>query len=86
LRWNGFAQHRGRWEGQEVLVSKSGVGEVMAAMMTQRLLEIWKPKAVIFTGLAGSLRAHIDFGEMLLAIDLVQPDCNFSCNEWRGLS
>lgn len=41
-------------EGQDVLVSKSGVGKVMSAMVTQHLIDRWQPSAVIFTGLAGS--------------------------------
>ena len=43
ILWNGFTQHRGRLEGQEVLVSKSGVGKVMSAMVTQHLIDRWQP-------------------------------------------
>lgn len=74
IHWNGFTQHRGQLEGQEVLVSKSGVGKVMSAMVTQHLIDRWHPKAVIFTGLAGSLQPHIEIGDTLLAADLVQHD------------
>lgn len=72
--WNGYTQHRGELEGQPVLVSKSGVGKVMSAMVTQHLIDRYAPRAVIFTGLAGSLRPHIDIGDTLLAADLVQHD------------
>ena len=34
IHWNGFTQHHGQLEGQEVLVSKSGVGKVMSSMVT----------------------------------------------------
>lgn len=74
VHWNGLTQHRGQLEGQEVLVSKSGVGKVMSAMVTQHLIDRWRPKAVIFTGLAGSLQPHIEIGDTLLAEDLVQHD------------
>ena len=74
LHWNGFTQHRGQLEGQEVLVSKSGVGKVMSAMVTQLLIDRWQPSAVICTGLAGSLQPHIEIGDTLLAADLVQHD------------
>lgn len=74
LHWNGFTQHRGRLFGQEVLIGKSGVGKVMSAMVTQHLIDAWRPKAVLFTGLAGSLQPHIDIGDTLLAVDLVQHD------------
>ena len=71
LEWNGFVQHRGRLDGHDVIVSKSGVGKVMSAMVTQHLIERWQPQAVIFTGLAGSLRRQIDIGDTLVARDLV---------------
>ena len=74
LEWNGFVQHRGRLDGHDVIVSKSGVGKVMSAMVTQHLIERWQPQAVIFTGLAGSLRRQIDIGDTLVARDLVQHD------------
>ena len=72
--WNGFTQYRGRLDGHEVVVSKSGVGKVMSALVTQHLIERWQPQAVIFTGLAGSLRRQIDIGDTLVARDLVQHD------------
>ena len=74
LEWHGFPQYRGRLDGHEVIVSKSGVGKVMSAMVTQHLIERWQPRAVVFTGLAGSLRRQIDIGDTLVARDLVQHD------------
>ena len=78
LKWNGFIQHYGELDGRAVVVSKSGVGKVMSAMVTQHLIDSWRPKAVLFTGLAGSLRAHIAIGDTLLAQDLVQHDLDSS--------
>ena len=72
--WNGFAFHRGKLDGHAVLVAKSGVGKVMAALVTQHLIDAYAPRAVLFTGLAGSLRPHIEIGDTLLADDLVQHD------------
>lgn len=72
--WNGYAHHHGLIDGCEVLVSKSGVGKVLAAMMTQHLIDDYQPQAILFTGLAGSLRKHIEIGDTLLARDLVQHD------------
>ncbi|MEN3111312.1 5'-methylthioadenosine/adenosylhomocysteine nucleosidase [Uliginosibacterium paludis] len=76
--WNGFARHRGRLGGHEVLISRSGVGKVMAAMVTQNLIDTWKPRALLFTGIAGSLRETIDIGDTLLGRDLVQHDMDTS--------
>ncbi|MDQ7990096.1 MAG: 5'-methylthioadenosine/adenosylhomocysteine nucleosidase [Candidatus Dactylopiibacterium sp.] len=73
-RWNGLELHRGTLDGHDVLISRSGVGKVMAAMVTQYLIDRWAPRAVIFTGIAGSLRADVDIGDTLVAADLVQHD------------
>jgi len=72
--WNGFERHHGQLGGHEVLVSKSGVGKVMAAMVTQRLIDEFAPRALLFTGLAGSINAAIDIGDTVIARDLVQHD------------
>ncbi len=94
-RWNGFEHHQGTIEGRAVLVSKSGVGKVMAAMMTQHLIDDYQPVAVLFTGLAGSLQPHIAIGDTLIASDLVQHDMETSAigfprgqipfSDWRFL-
>lgn len=76
--WHGYEHHRGLIDDHEVLVSKSGVGKVLAAMMTQHLIDDYRPDAILFTGLAGSLRAHIEIGDTLLARDLVQHDMDTS--------
>lgn len=76
--WNGFEHHRGTIDAHEVLVSRSGVGKVKAAMMTQHLIDDYQPRAILFTGLAGSLRPQIAIGDTLIARDLVQHDMEAS--------
>ncbi len=93
--WNGFQHHRGTLDGRDVLVSRSGVGKVKAAMMTQHLIDDYHPQAILFTGLAGALQGHIDIGDTLVARDLVQHDMETSAlgfprgqvpyTEWRFL-
>ncbi len=76
--WNGFEHHQGTLHGHEVLVSRSGVGKVKAAMMTQHLIDRYAPRAILFTGLAGSLQPQIAIGDTLVARDLVQHDMETS--------
>lgn len=93
--WNGFEHHQGLIDGHEVLVSRSGVGKVKAAMMTQHLIDDYRPCAILFTGLAGALQGHIEIGDTLVARDLVQHDMEVSAlgfprgqipfTEWRFL-
>lgn len=78
LLWKGFALHRGLLANRDVLICRSGVGKVMAALVTQHLIDGFSPRAVLFTGIAGSLRSHIDVGDTLLARELVQHDMDTS--------
>lgn len=72
--WQGIEEHRGLIDGQRVLVSKTGVGKAMAAMRTQHFIDKAAPRALLFTGLAGSLKTGIRIGDTVLGRDLVQHD------------
>lgn len=66
--------YRGKLEGKDVVVVRSGIGKVNAAMCTQILADIYKVSAVVNTGIAGSLRAEIDIGDIVLSSDALQHD------------
>jgi adenosylhomocysteine nucleosidase/adenosylhomocysteine/aminodeoxyfutalosine nucleosidase len=72
--WQGIEEHRGTLDGHRVLVSKTGVGKVMAAMRVQHFIDNTSPRALLFTGLAGSLKQGIRIGDTVLGRDLVQHD------------
>ena len=72
--WQGIEEHRGLIDGHRVLVSKTGVGKVMAAMRTQHFIDRAAPRAILFTGLAGSLKLDIRIGDTVIGRDLVQHD------------
>ena len=59
-------------EGQRVVVVRSGVGKVNAA--AQILVDVFNVKAVINTGIAGSLKAEINIGDLVISSDLVHHD------------
>lgn len=61
-------------EGQRVVVVRSGVGKVNAAVCTQILIDLFDVKAVINTGIAGSLKAEINIGDLVISSDLVHHD------------
>ena len=73
-RWTDFSLHTGMLEEREVVVAKSGVGKTLAAMMTQRLIDVYKPRAIIFTGLAGGISGRVEIGDTLIAEDCIQHD------------
>jgi 5'-methylthioadenosine/S-adenosylhomocysteine nucleosidase len=74
--WTGFTFYTGSIENKDVLVVKSGVGKVMAALAAQHFIDAYQPEAVIFTGLAGGLNPDLDIGDILVAEDCVQHDLN----------
>ena len=54
----------GSLNGSEVVIVRSGIGKVNAAICTQILCDDFKADAVINTGIAGSLDASIDIGDI----------------------
>lgn len=70
----GMRFHKGTLCGKEVVVVQSGIGKVNAALCAQILVDIFKVEILINTGIAGSLDAQIDIGDMVISTDAVQHD------------
>ena len=66
----------GQLLGKDVVVVRSGVGKVNAAVCTQILADDYQVTAVINTGVAGSLNPKIDIGDIVVSVDAVQHDVN----------
>ncbi len=66
--------YEGTLNGKEVVVVRSGIGKVNAAMCTQILVDTYEVEAVINTGIAGSLNAQIDIGDIVLSTDTLEHD------------
>lgn len=60
--------------GKKAVVVKSGIGKVNAGICTQILADVFNVDAVINTGIAGSLDARIDIGDIVLSEDALQHD------------
>ncbi len=60
--------------GQDVVVVRSGIGKVNAAVCTQILVDEFGVDGVINTGIAGSLNEKIDIGDIVISTDLVHHD------------
>jgi adenosylhomocysteine nucleosidase len=74
VQGGGLSAHTGTLNGKHVVVCKSGVGKVYAAMTTQWLIQDFQPAAVLFTGVAGALNPSYEVGDIVLAQDCVQYD------------
>ena len=70
--------YKGTLYGKDCVIVKSGVGKVNAALCTQILADFYKPEALINTGVAGSLDAQINIGDMVVSEDAVQHDMDAS--------
>ena len=65
---------RGKLEGKDVVIVRSGIGKVNAAMCAQILADVYHADHVINTGIAGSLKAEINIGDIVLSTDALQHD------------
>ncbi len=70
--------YKGRLDGKDVVVVRSGIGKVNAAMCTQILADIYNVEGIVNTGIAGSLKAEIDIGDIVLSNDALQHDVDAS--------
>jgi len=64
----------GIFEEKPVVVVRSGIGKVNAAICTQILIDRYQVDAVINTGVAGSLRNEIEIADIVLSADALQHD------------
>ena len=64
----------GRLDGCEVIVAQCSYGKVNAGVCAQLLIRVFGAERVINTGVAGSLDARIDIGDIVVSTDAVQHD------------
>lgn len=64
--------------GKDVVIVRSGIGKVNAGICAQILVDCFSADTLINTGVAGSLDAKIDIGDMVISTDAVQHDMDTS--------
>lgn len=64
----------GTLNGASVVIVRSGIGKVNAALCVQILADIFEVTHVINTGVAGSLNAKLDIGDILISKDALHHD------------
>lgn len=60
--------------GKEVVIVRSGIGKVNAAVCAEILAGIFHVDAMINTGIAGSLNPKIDIGDIVISSDVLHHD------------
>jgi adenosylhomocysteine nucleosidase len=58
--------HIGTLHGKKVILAESGVGMTNAAMTTQRLIDQYHPRGVIFSGIAGAVDTSVNIGDIVV--------------------
>jgi adenosylhomocysteine nucleosidase len=64
----------GKLGGKDVVIVRSGIGKVNAAVCTQILVDDFGVDCVINTGIAGSLKAEIDIADVVISSDVLHHD------------
>ena len=73
----GSTFYEGKLEGLDVVVVQCGVGKVNAAICAQILCSCFGVTHLVNTGIAGSLCADLDIGDMVVSVDAMYHD--FDC-------
>lgn len=73
----GSAYYEGVLEGCPAVVVQCGVGKVNAAMCAQILCSVYGVSHIVNTGIAGSLCAELDIGDLVISGDAMYHD--FDC-------
>lgn len=68
----------GTLNGANVVVVRCGIGKVNAALCVQILADLFEVTHIINTGVAGSLNAALDIGDILISKDAVHHDMDVS--------
>lgn len=68
----------GRFGQIKVIVCKSGVGKVNAAVCAQILIDRFRAASVIFTGVAGALAPQLNIGDIVISTELRHHDIDAS--------
>ena len=69
--------YEGVLEGLDVVIVQCGVGKVNAAMCAQSLIDRFAVTHLVNTGIAGSLNAQLDIGDLVISRDAMYHD--FDC-------
>lgn len=70
--------YEGKLGNAQLVLVKSGIGKVNAALCAQILIDRFEVEAIINTGVAGALHPDLEVGDIVLATEVLQHDIDAS--------
>jgi len=70
--------YMGHMNGKNIVLARSGIGKVNAAVCTQAMISLFAVDYIINVGVAGGLAKDLHIGDIVLSTDLVQHDMDTS--------
>ena len=65
---------KGRIGNNEIILTKSGVGKVCAAINTQFIIDKFQPDCIINTGVAGGIAQELEVGDIVIATGAIRME------------
>ncbi|WP_373892883.1 5'-methylthioadenosine/S-adenosylhomocysteine nucleosidase [Virgibacillus natechei] len=72
----------GMLHSKKVVLLKSGIGKVNAAMATTIMHELFSPSHIINTGSAGGFAEHLEVGDVVISTEVVHHDVDATAFEY----
>jgi len=69
-----FTFYQGKFNGQEIVLVKSGVGKVFSAMVCQYMIDTYNPSMILLTGVGGALNPILEIGDVVIGVDTAHHD------------
>lgn len=70
----GMKFHKGQLMGKAVVLVRSGIGKVNAAICAQILISNFEVSAIINTGVAGAVHDDLSVGDIVVSSDVIEHD------------
>jgi adenosylhomocysteine nucleosidase len=77
----GYVFRVGNLNGRKVVVGRSGIGKVNAAIITTLLIDEFNPSAILFSGTAGAIDPGLYPGDVVIAASVAQHDVGMQTSD-----
>ena len=75
---SGTDYHLGYLDGTPVVIARSGIGKVAAAVTAQTMLLLYRPSLLINTGVGGALSKSLHIGDVVISSEALEYDMDTS--------